>query len=43
MHYDPLLAKVIADAETREAAIARAIAALRSFPSLVSGPTCPSS
>ena len=32
--YDPLLAKLIASAETREGARARAIAALRSFPIL---------
>jgi acetyl-CoA carboxylase biotin carboxylase subunit len=31
VHYDPLLAKVIAAAETREAAVARLIAALRDF------------
>ena len=31
MHYDPLLAKLIAHADTREAAIARAINALRSL------------
>ena len=34
VHYDPLVAKLIAFAETREAAIARASAALRSFPIL---------
>jgi 3-methylcrotonyl-CoA carboxylase alpha subunit len=34
VHYDPLLAKLIASAETREAAIARAAAALRQFPIL---------
>ena len=34
MHYDPLVAKLVAFAETREAAIARASAALRSFPVL---------
>ncbi|HET7619114.1 MAG TPA: acetyl-CoA carboxylase biotin carboxylase subunit [Vicinamibacterales bacterium] len=34
VHYDPLLAKLIAYAETREAAIARAAAALRRFPIL---------
>jgi len=34
VHYDPLIAKVIADAETRDLAIARLIAALRSFPIL---------
>jgi acetyl-CoA/propionyl-CoA carboxylase biotin carboxyl carrier protein len=34
VHYDPLLAKLVAFAETREAAIARADAALRSFPIL---------
>ncbi len=34
VHYDPMLAKVIASAESREAARARAIAALRSFPIL---------
>ena len=34
VHYDPLLAKVIAHAETRSAAIARAMAALRDFPVL---------
>jgi acetyl-CoA carboxylase biotin carboxylase subunit len=31
VHYDPLLAKVIASAETRQAAVARLIAALRGF------------
>jgi acetyl/propionyl-CoA carboxylase alpha subunit len=34
VHYDPLLAKVIASAETRDAAIARLVAALRDFPVL---------
>ena len=34
VHYDPLLAKVIAAAETRDLAVARLIAALRSFPIL---------
>jgi 3-methylcrotonyl-CoA carboxylase alpha subunit len=34
VHYDPLLAKVIAYAETRELAIARLLAALRAFPVL---------
>ncbi len=34
VHYDPLLAKVIALAETRERAIARLVAALRAFPIL---------
>ncbi len=34
VHYDPLIAKVIVYAETRERARARAIAALRSFPIL---------
>jgi 3-methylcrotonyl-CoA carboxylase alpha subunit len=34
VHYDPLLAKVIAWAETRELAIARLSAALRAFPVL---------
>jgi acetyl/propionyl-CoA carboxylase alpha subunit len=34
VHYDPLIAKVIAHAETRELAIARLIAALRAFPVL---------
>src|SRR5207253_2678606 len=34
VYYDPLLAKVIASAETREAAIARLIVALRGFPIL---------
>jgi acetyl/propionyl-CoA carboxylase alpha subunit len=34
VHYDPMLAKVIASAETREAAIARAIEALRAYPVL---------
>jgi 3-methylcrotonyl-CoA carboxylase alpha subunit len=34
VHYDPLLAKVIASAETREAAIARLAAALRAYPIL---------
>jgi acetyl/propionyl-CoA carboxylase alpha subunit len=34
LHYDPLLAKVIATGETREAARRRAVAALRSFPIL---------
>jgi acetyl/propionyl-CoA carboxylase alpha subunit len=34
VHYDPLLAKVIAHAETRELATARLAAALRSFPIL---------
>ena len=34
VHYDPLLAKVTVWAESRDAAIARAIAALRAFPIL---------
>ena len=34
VHYDPLLAKLIASGETREAARARAIEALRAFPVL---------
>ena len=34
VHYDPLIAKVIAHAETRDRARSRAIAALRSFPIL---------
>jgi acetyl/propionyl-CoA carboxylase alpha subunit len=34
IHYDPLLAKIIASAETREAAIARLTAALRAYPIL---------
>ena len=34
VHYDPLLAKVIASADSRAAAIARLAAALRSFPVL---------
>jgi 3-methylcrotonyl-CoA carboxylase alpha subunit len=34
VHYDPMLAKVIAAAETRTAAIARLAAALRAFPIL---------
>ncbi len=34
VHYDPLLAKVIALAETRDLAIARLVAALRAFPIL---------
>lgn len=34
VQYDPMLAKLIASAETRPAAIARAIAALRAFPVL---------
>jgi acetyl-CoA carboxylase biotin carboxylase subunit len=34
VHYDPLLAKVIVTAETRDMAISRLIAALRSFPIL---------
>jgi acetyl/propionyl-CoA carboxylase alpha subunit len=34
VHYDPLLAKLIASAETRDAARRRAIAALRNFPVL---------
>ena len=34
VHYDPLLAKVIASAETRDQAIARLSVALRSFPIL---------
>jgi acetyl-CoA carboxylase biotin carboxylase subunit len=34
VHYDPLLAKVVAFAETRVAAIARATAALRAYPIL---------
>ena len=34
VHYDPMIAKLIATAETREAARARAIAALRAFPIL---------
>jgi len=34
VHYDPLLAKVIAWAETRDLAVARLIAALRAYPVL---------
>jgi acetyl/propionyl-CoA carboxylase alpha subunit len=34
VNYDPLIAKLIASAETRSLAVARAIAALRSFPIL---------
>jgi acetyl/propionyl-CoA carboxylase alpha subunit len=34
VHYDPLIAKVIAHAETRDLAIARLVAALRAFPVL---------
>jgi 3-methylcrotonyl-CoA carboxylase alpha subunit len=34
VHYDPLLAKVIASAESREAAVARLVTALRDFPVL---------
>jgi acetyl/propionyl-CoA carboxylase alpha subunit len=34
VQYDPMLAKLIASGETREAAIARAVAALRGFPVL---------
>jgi acetyl-CoA carboxylase biotin carboxylase subunit len=34
IHYDPLLAKVIASAETRDEAIARLVAALREYPIL---------
>jgi acetyl-CoA carboxylase biotin carboxylase subunit len=34
VNYDPLLAKLVAAAETREAAIARAISALRAYPIL---------
>jgi 3-methylcrotonyl-CoA carboxylase alpha subunit len=34
VHYDPLIAKLIVHAETRDRARARAIAALRSFPVL---------
>jgi acetyl-CoA carboxylase biotin carboxylase subunit len=34
VQYDPMLAKLIASGETRDAAIARAVAALRSFPVL---------
>ena len=34
IHYDPLLAKVVASAETRDLAIARLTAALRAFPIL---------
>src|SRR5262245_41812339 len=34
VHYDPLIAKVIAHAETRDLAIARLVAALRQFPVL---------
>ena len=34
VHYDPLVAKVIAHAETRDLAIARLVAALRAFPIL---------
>jgi acetyl/propionyl-CoA carboxylase alpha subunit len=34
VHYDPLMAKVIAQGETRAAAIARLIAALRAYPVL---------
>jgi acetyl/propionyl-CoA carboxylase alpha subunit len=39
VHYDPLLAKLIVHAETRDAAIARALAALRSTRCSASGPT----
>ena len=39
VHYDPLLAKVIASAETRDLAIARLVAALRGFRSSASAPT----
>jgi acetyl/propionyl-CoA carboxylase alpha subunit len=34
VHYDPLIAKVVATAETRDLAIARLMAALRAFPIL---------
>jgi len=34
VHYDPLLVKLIASAETREAARARALAAIRNYPIL---------
>jgi acetyl/propionyl-CoA carboxylase alpha subunit len=34
VHYDPMIAKVIASGETREAARRRALAALRSYPIL---------
>jgi acetyl/propionyl-CoA carboxylase alpha subunit len=34
VHYDPMLAKVIASAETRDAAVARLVTALRGFPVL---------
>ena len=34
VHYDPLVAKLVAVAETREAALRRALGALRSFPIL---------
>ena len=34
VHYDPMIAKLIATAETREAARQRALAALRSYPIL---------
>jgi 3-methylcrotonyl-CoA carboxylase alpha subunit len=34
VHYDPMIAKLIATGETREAARGRAIAALRQFPIL---------
>jgi acetyl-CoA carboxylase biotin carboxylase subunit len=34
VHYDPMLAKMIASGQTREAATARAVAALREFPIL---------
>ena len=34
VYYDPMLAKVIASAETRDAAIGRLIAALRAYPIL---------
>jgi acetyl-CoA carboxylase biotin carboxylase subunit len=34
VHYDPMLAKLIASGETRAAAIGRAVAALRAFPVL---------
>jgi acetyl/propionyl-CoA carboxylase alpha subunit len=34
VHYDPLLAKLTASAESRPAALARAVAALRTFPIL---------
>jgi 3-methylcrotonyl-CoA carboxylase alpha subunit len=41
VHYDPMLAKLIASAETRDAAIARAAAALRRFPVLGVGTNIP--